>query len=171
MRTSLTALIIVGSVVAAVVTEFLVYGAVQPPDAMSAFLGGVWLAAPYLLAIVLALLFGPRTGPLIVLLVTLVVAASVGLSLFGKAASEQANARTQVKNAVLPGEDPTRGPAAMRKTGAELGADIGWGFMILLAVMVPPVQLGLIVVPSVVAFAIAFASAPRRELEPPEVNE
>jgi hypothetical protein len=104
--------------VAGAITEALVFRYVNPPDATAAFLGGVWLAMPYLVAALLACLFRRHKATLIVLSVLLALAAFVGISFIYSAMSQQAVADRQVKDAVQPGEDPNHGPAAMRKSGA-----------------------------------------------------
>jgi hypothetical protein len=48
-----------------------------------------------------------------------------------------------------------RAAAAMRKSGAEIGRSITGVFSVLLAVFVPPVQLGVVVVPTVIAWVVS----------------
>jgi hypothetical protein len=100
----------------------------------------------------------PQVGghaALVVLLVALLIAAGIGLPLLSNAAAQQAAAEQQVKTAVQPGEDPHRGPAAMRKSGAEIGHSITSVFSILLAVFVPPTQIGVVLVPTVIAWIVS----------------
>jgi hypothetical protein len=155
MRPGLAGLIVVGAAIAAAVTEVIVFRVVNPPDGASALLGGLWVAMPYLAAAGLALLVRRHHAALITLLVALLVAAGVGLPLLGNAATQQAAAERQVQTAVQPGEDPHSGPAAMRKSGAEIGQSITSVFSVLLAVFVPPIQLGVVLVPTVIAWAVS----------------
>jgi hypothetical protein len=155
MRPGFTGLILIGAGIAAALTEVIVFRMVRPPDGASALLGGLWVAMPYLAAAGLALLVRRHHAALIALLVALLVAAGVGLPLLGNAATQQAAAERQVKTAVQPGEDPDRGPAAMRKSGAEIGHSITSVFSILLAVFVPPIQLGVVLVPTAIAWAVS----------------
>jgi hypothetical protein len=142
---------IAGAAVAAAVTELLVFRYTKPPDASATVLGGLWLAMPYFVTVMLAYIFSRQQGPLTVLAVLLALAAFVGISFTASAVSQQAAAEQQAATAVLPGEDPSHGPAAMRKSGAEMGAAIGFGFLIVLAIVVPPVQTAVIVIPTVIA--------------------
>jgi hypothetical protein len=150
MRAGLIGAILLGSVVAGTLSEILLFRAVRPPDAMAAVLGGLWIAMPFLAAVGLALLYRRRTAPLVVLVIALLLAAPIGLSLLHACATQQEVAQQQVQNAVQPGEDPDHGPAAMRKSGAELGAAFGWGFSVLLAVFLPPLQLATVVIPTII---------------------
>jgi hypothetical protein len=69
-------------------------------------------------------------------------------------AVNQAAADEQVRTAVQPGEDPHSGPASHRRVGAELGKDITDLFSVVLAVVLPPIQLAVIVVPTLIAWVI-----------------
>src|SRR5262249_49136558 len=91
----------------------------------------------------------------LVLLVAFLAAAGIGLSLLGHAATEQAIAEQQVKTAVQPGEDPSRGPAAVRKSGAEMGAAITGVVSGLLLVVVPPGQLAIVVIPTAIGYGVS----------------
>jgi hypothetical protein len=162
MRFGLAGLIVVGAAFAAIATEVIAFGMLRPPDMAAAFLGGAWLAAPYLVALLLALVLHNRAVPLLVLLIAFLLAAVVGLSLFGKAAVTRAELDEQLRTAVQPGEDPSHGPAAMRKNGAEIGAAIGWGFSVLEAVVVPPVQLVIVIVPTLIAFCVSVLGSEKR---------
>jgi hypothetical protein len=148
-----------GAGIAATLTEVIVFRTASPPDGASALIGGLWVAMPYLAAAGLAFLARRHHAALVVLLVALLVAAGFGLPLLGNAAAQQADAEQQVKTAVQPGEGPHSGPAAMRKSGAEVGQRITSIFSILLAVFVPPIQLGVVLVPTAIAWAV---SAPRK---------
>jgi hypothetical protein len=150
MQKRLVWAIIIGSAVAGAATEALVFRFARPPDATAAVLGGLWLAMPYLAAALLACLCRRLRTTLVVLAVLLALAAFVGISFTYSAVSQQAVADQQVKDAVQPGEDPNHGPAAMRKSGAEMGAAIGFGFLIVLAVVVPPVQTAVIAIPTII---------------------
>jgi hypothetical protein len=161
MRTGLVGLIVVAAGIAAALTEIIVFSVVHPPDEFWALQGGLWVAMPYLAAVGLALLLRRHHAPLIVLLVALLVAAGLGLPLFANSAGQHAAAEQQVKTAVLPGEDPSRGPAGMRKSGAEASAAITWGVSVVLAVVLPPVQLALVVIPTAIGYLV-YALAWRR---------
>src|SRR5262249_4135010 len=145
----------IGAGVAAALTELILFRTARPPDEASALLGALWVAMPYLATAGLALLVRRHTPPLVVLLVAFRGASRPGPSLLGNPPPHQAAAGQQVKDAVLPGEDPSRGPAAMRKSGAEAGAAITWGLSILLLVAVPPVQLAAVVIPTGIAYAVS----------------
>src|SRR5262245_52245388 len=121
MRQGVISLIVAGAVIAAGLTELIVFRVVSPPDESAALLGGLWLAMPYLVAVMLAVMFRRQPVPLTVLLVTLVLSSAAGVSLFSNMVANQKAAELEVKNAVLPGEDPDHGPAAMRRSGAEIG--------------------------------------------------
>lgn len=77
-------------------------------------------------------------------------------------------AERDVREAVQPGEDPTRGAAAMRKTGAEAGAAIRGAFSILMVLVVPPAQLAAVAIPTAIASAV---SALRRRRVAPETGD
>jgi hypothetical protein len=168
MRTGFVGLVVLGAGVAAALAELILFRTARPPDEASALLGALWVAMPSLATAGLALLLRRHHTPLVVLLIAFVIASGVGLSLLGNSATQQAAAEQQVKDAVLPGEDPSRGPAAMRKSGAEAGAAITGALSILLLVVVPPVQLAAVVIPTGIAYAV---SAPgRRRRAGPEVG-
>jgi hypothetical protein len=113
---------------------------------------------PYLVAALLAFVFRWQRTTLIVLEVLLSLGAFVGISITYSAVSQQTVAEQQVKDAVQPGEDPNHGPAAIiRKSGAEMGAAIGFGFLILLAVVIPAVQTAVIAIPTVIVGVISSA--------------
>jgi hypothetical protein len=163
-------LIVLGAAISAVLTELILFRMVSPPDESSALLGGLWVALPYLAAAGLALLLHRRPTTLIVLLIAFLLAAGFGLSLLGNAATQQGIAEQNVKTAVLPGEDPNRGPAAMRKSGAEAGAAISGVFSILLLVVVPPIQLAAVVIPTAVGFGVSALVRLHRK-DPEEESE
>jgi hypothetical protein len=170
MRKGLVVLIVLGAAISAVLTELILFRMVSPPDEGSALLGGLWVALPYLAAAGLALLLHRRPAALIVLLISLLIAAGFGLSLLGNAATEQGIAEQKVKTAVLPGEDPNRGPAAMRKSGAEVGAAISGVFSIVLLVVLPPIQLAAVVIPTAVGYGVSALVGLRRK-DPEEESE
>jgi len=155
MKPALTWLIIIGAGIAVALTEVIVFRMFQPPDEFSAILGGLWLAAPYLVTAGFALLFRKRLAPLIVLLVAFLIAAGVGVSMFNSSANQQAIANHQVETAVQPGEDPNAGPGGMRKSGAEMGAAISSVFSIALAVILPPIQIAVVVIPTLIGFGVS----------------
>ena len=137
----------------------------SPPDAEAAFLAGLWIALPYLAAAGLALLFRRRNPALITLAACLGLCAFVGVSMLNASANQHDISQKEVENAVQPGEDPNSGPAGMRKSGADLGAEIGGFFSILICAVLPPLQLAVVVIPSTIVFAISSARR-RREVEP-----
>jgi hypothetical protein len=157
MRPGLIGLIVGGSVIATCLTELIVFRMVSPPDASAALLGGAWLAMPYLVAVMLAVMFRNSPVPLTVLLVTLALSSAAGVSLFSNMAVNQKAAEQEVKDAVLPGEDSNHGPAAVRRSGAEIGRSITSVFSILLAVFVPPVQVAVLIVPTLIAWGVSAA--------------
>jgi hypothetical protein len=162
MRKGLVGLIVIGTAIAAALTELILFRIVRPPDETSALLGGLWVALPYLATAGLALLLHRRPATLIVLLIGFLIAAGFGLSLLGNAATQQAIAEQNVKTAVLPGEGPNRGPAGMRKSGAEVGAAITGVFSILLLVVVPPAQLAVVVIPTAIGYGVSALARTRR---------
>jgi hypothetical protein len=170
MRMGLVGLIVIGAAIATVLTELLLLGMVSPPDEAWAFLGGLWVALPYLATAGLALLLRRRPVMLLVLLSAVLIVAWFGLSLLGHAATQQVIAEQKVKKAVLPGEDPNKGPAAMRKSGAELEAFFTTGFSILLLLVVPAIQLALVVIPTAVAYGVSALARTRRK-DPDEKSE
>ena len=162
MRPWLVWLIVVGSAVAVTLSEVCVFRMVTPPDPSSAILGGVWVAMPYLAAVGLALLVRRHRAALVTLLVCLAGAAVVGVYLLDASATAHEVSRQQVATAVLPGEDPSHGPAGMRKSGAEMGEAVTGVFAILLVVVLPPVQLAAVMIPAAIAWGVsALARQPR----------
>ncbi len=142
-------------------SEFLLFRMVLPPDASSALLAALWVAMPYLAAVGLAALLSRNTTALGVLLAALLIAGLIGVYLFSGSATQQANAERQAREAVLPGEDPTRGAAAMRKTGADAGAAITGAFSILVVLVVPPAQLAAVVIPAAIGYGVSALRARR----------
>ena len=155
MRNWLIGVIVVGAAVAAALSEVCVFRMVTPPDASSAVLGGLWVAMPFLAAVGLAFLVRRHRAALVTLLVCLAGAAVVGVSLLDASATAHEVSRQQAATAVLPGEDPSHGPAAMRKSGADLGEAATGVFGILLVVVLPPVQLAALVIPVAVAWGVS----------------
>jgi hypothetical protein len=155
MRTWLIGAVLIGSAVAGVPTEVLLFRMIRPPDATAAVLGGLWAGMPYLAAAGLAVLFRRHAAALVVLLVALLAAAPVGLFLLNASATQQESAEKQVRDAVQPGEDPDHGPAATRKAGADMGAAVCGVFSILLVVALPPVQFAAVFIPAVIAFGLS----------------
>lgn len=152
-------LILVGSAVACAATETLVFLVAQPPDATAAFLGGLWMAMPYLLACGMAYFYRRHLPALTALAICFLLVALGGVSITASATAQQKQAERDVKNAVLPGEDPNSGPGAMRKSGAEFGAAIGFGVMILLGVFLPPIQSAVVVIPPVIVRLVSGRKA------------
>jgi hypothetical protein len=163
MRPWLVGAIVLGSAVAGTLTVLIVFRMVRPPDATAATLGALWVAMPYLAAAGLAVLRRRHTGALIALLIALLVAGLVGVSLFDSAATQQEIARKQAENAVLPGEDPQHGPAAMRRAGAEMGVAVGGVFSITLAVVLPPLQLAAVAIAAGIGYGVSAWLRRRRE--------
>ena len=153
--------IIIIAAAAAVASVALIFQAVRPPDTTSAVLGGLWIALPYLAAIGLALLLRRRTAAQVALVSGLALVAPIGIYLLKATADQQVKARQDVANAVGPGEDPHRGAAGMRKAGAEMGEAAGGLFSILLAVVLPPVQLAVVLLTGGVGLAVSAWSGRR----------
>jgi hypothetical protein len=160
----LVGVIVLGSVIAGTLTELAVIRMVQMPDATAATLGTLWVTMPYLAAVVLSVLFRRNKAALIVLLVSLLIVSFVGVSMFDASATEQEVLQKEADNTVLPGEDPHRGPAGMRKANADMGVAAGGLFSILLAVILPPVQLATVTIPTVIGNGIAVLRR-RRDIE------
>jgi hypothetical protein len=161
MRAGLVGVIVVGSGIAAAVSELFLLRIVQPPYDASALLGGLWVAMPYLASVALALLMRRHYTPQLVLLVAFLVATAAGLSFLGNAAAQRELSRYESVTAVFPGEDPTRGPAAMRKTSAEVNEAFTGVFSVLLLALVPPVQLALVLVPTLIARGVVALARPQ----------
>jgi multisubunit Na+/H+ antiporter MnhG subunit len=155
MRPWLLGAVLLGSAVAGILTEVILFRMVRPPDATAAVLGGLWVAMPYVAAAGLAVLFRRHAAALVVLLVALLIAAPVRLSLLNASATQQETAEQKVRDAVQPGEDPDHGPGGMRKAGADMGAAVSGVFSILLAVVLPPVQLAAVLIPTVIAYGVS----------------
>jgi hypothetical protein len=166
MQLWLSSAIFLGCAVATALTELFFFRVGRPPDAVAAVLGGLWLAMPYLAAAGLAAVFRRHTPALVTLLLTLLIVAPAGLSLFHASATQVEVAEQEARDAVQPGEDPHHGPGGMRQAGADMGAAISWGFSILLAVVVPPVQLAALLLPTLIAWgvtALVRGGEPQRE--------
>jgi hypothetical protein len=161
LRPLLLSAVLLGSAVAGILTEMFLFRMFTPPDWTAAAIAGLWVAMPHLAAVVLAVLFRRRIAVLLMLLVALVAAAPIGVSLFNASAIGQEAAAQQVRDAVHPGEDPDSGPAGMRKAGADMGAAVSSAFSIMLVVVLPPVQVAVVSIPTLIAFGI---SALRRGL-------
>lgn len=155
MQRAFVGTLLLGSLLVGVLSEVFVARMVHPPDEAAAFLGGLWIAMPFLATALLTLLIRRHSGALTVLLIVFLIAGGIGLEMYFNAASIHSQAREEVRTAVLPGEDPSHGPAAMRKTGADVGAFVTDVFSILLCVIVPPVQLGFVLFPSLIAYAVS----------------
>jgi len=168
MRCWLIGAILVGSAVASILSVILVFRMTSPPDAMAAVLGGLWIAMPFLAAAGLTALTYRHIAPLVTLLIALLISAAIGLSIYNASATQQEAAQQRVRDAVQPGEAPDSGPAGMRKAGADAGASIGWVFSILLAVVLPPVQLATLVIPTLVAYGVSALLGAREARQVPE---
>jgi hypothetical protein len=155
MRSRLLAVIGIVAVVGGGLSLYFVFSMVNPPDASAYVLGGLWILVPYLTALLAAGLGRWNKAVLITLLVALALFTFFGVSFFQWSAAAHADARRQVETAVNPGEDPNSGPAAMRKSGAEIGANISNVFSILFAVVIPPVQFVGVMLPTLIAFAVS----------------
>jgi hypothetical protein len=147
--------IVLLSTAAAIASVALIFRAVHPPDSTAAVLGGLWIALPYLAAVGLAVLLRRRTPVLVALVVGLALVAPVGIYLLKATAQQQEQARQQVATSVGPGEDPSHGPAGMRKAGAEMGEAVGSVFSILLAVVLPPVQLAVVLIAAGIGLGVS----------------
>ena len=165
MRSGLVYAILLASVVATVLSAVILFRMVQPPDASSAVLAGLWVAMPFLAAVGLALALRSRRVPLIVLLITVLIAGPIGVFLLNGSATQQAIAQQEARDAVQPGEDPQHGPGGMRKAGADAGVAITNAFSILLVLVLPPVQLVAIGIPTIIA-SIGTSVAARRNPQP-----
>jgi hypothetical protein len=164
MRLGLAGWIVIGACVATAISELILFLTFNPPRE-GVPLATLWVAMPYLATAGLALLLRRHHTALMVLLVSSVLAAGAGLSVLAKIGAANADAQQQVRDAVQPGEDPSSGGAGKRKAGAEIGADITWLFSVLLLVVVPPVQLAMVVIPTVIGYVVSAVS---RRNEPPE---
>jgi hypothetical protein len=136
---------------------------VNPPDIRSAMFSGVWIALPYLAAVWLAVSMRRHNAVLIVLLITLLVCAVVGVYLLDASATGREVAAQQARDAVQPGEDPHHGPGGVRKANAELGEFVVSAFSILLVVVLPPIQLLAVLLLPIIAYGISALLRKRRE--------
>jgi hypothetical protein len=162
MRQVLAWAIVVGSAVAAALSEVLLFQMFSPPDAVAALLGGLWVAMPFLGTAGMALLVRRDAAALSVMLAALIVAGSVGVSILNSSAEQYAQSRQEVRDAVGPGEDPSHGPGGKRKAGAEMGAAITTAFSIAVVGFVPPVQFAAVVIPTLIAYGVSALCRRRR---------
>jgi phosphotransferase system glucose/maltose/N-acetylglucosamine-specific IIC component len=146
----------IGSAVAAVLTLLPV---VDPPDTTAATLGVIWIGLPSLLAIGLAVLGCRRRGLLVALLMALALTAVPGLYLYGQVVTEVSTARQEAATAVQPGEDPDRGPAGMRKAGADMGVFVTDGISLFVLAIVPPAQLVVVAIAAGVGALVSHTRA------------
>jgi hypothetical protein len=163
VRQPLVYAILIGSAVGVALAEVILFRMYDPPELAAAVIGGLWVAMPYLAAAGLTLPLRRHGAALVVLLVALLLAGGVGVSVLNASASQQEAAQQQVRDAVQPGEDPSSGPAGMRKAGAEAGADIAGVFSILVVLVVPPVQLAAVVFPALIAWGVSALARRRKE--------
>jgi hypothetical protein len=166
MRQGLVWAILIGSAVAAVLSEVMLFRMFDPPDAVAALLGGAWVGMPFLGTAGLAMLVRRSPAALAVMLVALLGAGFVGVSVLKSSADQQAESRQQVRDAVQPGEDPSHGPAAKRQAGAEMGATISSAFAIAAVVFVPPVQLAAVVIPTLIGYGVSALFRRREGVKP-----
>jgi hypothetical protein len=159
----LVSFVVLGSVVAGTLSEVMLFRMFAPPDATAAFLGGAWVAMPFLVAAGMAPIVRRHRAALVTLLVTLLIVGGVGVSMLDAAATRHEVAREEAATAVLPGEDPDHGPAGMRKAGADMGVFVGGAFAIALVVVLPPAQLAGMVIPAGIAFGISTWTRSRVE--------
>jgi hypothetical protein len=163
VRRSLVWAILLAALVSAALAITFVLRAFQPPDPSAAALAMAWLGGPFLLAAVLAALLRRHPAVLIALLTVVVLSGAVGATLFAEVADAVVTARRQVETAVLPGEDPTRGPAAMRKSGADIGSDITQLFALTVGLVVPPVQVVAVALTAGIGYTLSVWSRGRAE--------
>jgi hypothetical protein len=154
--------ILIVSTVAAVLSEVILFRIFAPPDAMAAFLGGAWVAMPFLGAAGLAVVVRRRSAALATELVALLLASVVGISMLNNMVVQQRAAQQQVRDAVQPGEDPNSGPAGMRTSGADAGAAITDVFSVLVVAFVPPVQFTVVVIATLIGYGVAAMIRRRR---------
>jgi hypothetical protein len=140
--------VLLAALASAALAVAFVSRAFPPPDASAAVIAAGWLGGPYLLAGVLAVVLRRRSAVLGSLLAAVALGGVVGAVLFAEVADAVVTARQQAVTAVLPGEDPDRGPGGMRRAGADLGSFVTDVFGVAVVVVVPPVQ----------AFAVAAAA-------------
>jgi hypothetical protein len=162
VRQWLVGIIVVGAVVAGLVTELTAFRITRPPDATATALAGLWLASPYLAAAGLAVWARRHAAALIALLIALAVVGPIGVFLFDASATQQDIAAKQAQTAVLPGEDPDRGPAGMRKASADMGVFVGDGVGILLGVFLPPIQLAVVIASAGIGYGVSVWLRRRR---------
>ena len=151
----------IASAIATTIAAFLVIRAFPPPDSTAVVLGLAWVGGPFFLASVLALAFS-RWRPVTLALLTAVALAGVaGTAIYLWVSFEVTSARQEVATAVLPGEDPSRGPAAMRKSGAEMGSFLTDLFGVAALVVVPPLQVLSVIVATGIGFALSARNSQR----------
>lgn len=162
MRPWLVGAIVLASAIAGTLTELTLLRVYTPPDAPSAVYRAAWLTLPYLAAAGLAVVLRRHPAALAALLVALLAAAVVGVFLFDAATTQLLAARQQAATAVLPGGDPTHGPAAMRKAGIDAWVTAGGLSMLLLAIYLPPVQLAAVALTAGVGYIYSPTRGRRR---------
>ena len=161
MRHNLVWAILIVASVACILSEVMLFRLFSPPDTESALIAGAWVAMPFLLTAGMMLLVRRDPTALTVLLIALLGGSGVGVSILNSAVNAREESRKQVREAVLPGEDPHSGPAGMRKAGAEAGATISDVFSIAAVLVVPPAQLAAVVIPTLIGYGVS-ALARRR---------
>ena len=143
------------SAVAAIISEVMLFRMFNPPDTTAALIGGGWVAMPYVGTIGMAMLVRRTSTALIVMLISLLLVSYVGVSALNSVADSQDESHRQVRDAVLLGEDPNSGPAGMRKSGADVGAMVTDVFAIAFVAFLPPVQLVVVVIPTLIGYGIS----------------
>src|SRR5262245_11219603 len=169
MRSALLTAIGIVAAVGSGLSLYFVFSMVNPPDSPAYILGSLWILMPYLPALLAAGLWRRYRGALIPLLVALALVTFVGVSFYQSSAAAHADARRQQETAVQPGEDPNSGPAAMRKSGADVGVFFSDVFSILFAVVIPPVQFVGVILPTLIVYAVSRRKV-NRDAETSERN-
>jgi hypothetical protein len=147
--------VVLASLVSAALAVLFVSRAFVPPDSSATGLLILWLGGPFLLAVVLAVVLRRHRAALWTLLAAVVLTGAVGASVYDSVASGVLQARRDAETAVLPGEDPTRGAAAMRKSGADLGSFFADVFGVAVLVVIPPVQVLAVAAAAGVGYAVS----------------
>jgi hypothetical protein len=155
--------VLLAALVSTALAVLFVSRAFPPPDSTAAALEVGWLGGPYLLAVMLAVVLRRHSTALWVLLATVLLAGLVGAVLCAEIADTVVAARRQAETAVLPGEDPDRGPGGMRRAGAELGSDVTDLFGVAALVVIPPVQALAVAAAAGVGYAVSVWRRGRAE--------
>jgi hypothetical protein len=154
---------LLAALVSTALAVLFVSRAFPPPDSTAAALGVGWLGGPYLLAVALAVILRRHPPALGVLLAAVVLAGALGAVLYAEIADAVVTARREAETAVLPGEDPDRGPAGKRKAGADLGSFVADVFGVVALVVIPPVQAMAVAVAGGIGYALSVWRRGRAE--------